>query len=103
MKSEVPTMISQGDDSSASELAVKTGMKRCEVRRRSAAQNNASLDAHSDKKRPRQLESRLGKRRRRNIVISSEEEEDKEEELEWLNRGAVTVDCKRVCENTHVT
>ena len=98
-----PSDDSQGDDSSASELAVKTGMKRCEVRRRSAAQNNASLDAHSDKKRPRQLESRLGKRRRRNIVISSEEEEDKEEELEWLNRGAVTVDCKRVCENTHVT
>ena len=46
----------------------------------------------------------LGKRRRRNIVISSEEEEeDKEEELDWLNRGAATVDCKRVCENTHVT
>ena len=98
-----PSDESQGDDSSASELALKTGAKRSEQRRRSAVKTNASLDAHSDKKRPRQLDSRLGKRKRRNIVISSEEEEDKEEELEWLNRGAVTVDCKRVCENTHAT
>ena len=100
VKSEPPCDDSQGDDSNASELAVNTGAKRSRQRRRSAVKANvyASLDAHPDKKRPRQLESRLDKRKRRNIVISSEEEE-----VEWLNRGAVTVECKKKCENTHVT
>ena len=47
---------SQGDDGSASELAVNTGAKRSGQRRRSAAKVNTPLDAHPGDKRPRQEE-----------------------------------------------